>query len=161
MQPGDTLTRYKVLNVASKAFPDNGRIPGKYTCEGQNINPPLDVDDIPPEARSLACVIEDTDIPGKPFVHWLVWNIPISHHIHENEVPGDQGMNDFGFNCYGGPCPPSGTHHYLIKVYALDDLLDLREGSIRGAVEDAMRDHILAYGELRGTYKRPVHKGNK
>ena len=147
-------TDYKVLSLSSKAFHEGGIIPEKYTCEGKNINPPLDITGIPEKAVSLALIVEDPDAPGGTFTHWVVWNIPITHCISEDDVPGIQGANDFGKNNYGGPCPPSGTHRYFFKIYALNTLLNLPEGSRKEHVEDAVRDHILAYGELVGLYKK-------
>lgn len=158
MHQPEIQTDYKVLQIASTAFTANGNIPRMYTCEGEDINPPLDIQEIPSGAHSLAVIMEDPDAPGGTFLHWLVWNIPITHHINENEVPGEQGLNDFGRNSYGGPCPPSGTHRYIFKVYALDDLIDLPEGSLRKDVENEMRKHILAYGELTGVYRKTRHK---
>ncbi|HEX6890389.1 MAG TPA: YbhB/YbcL family Raf kinase inhibitor-like protein [Chryseolinea sp.] len=155
MQEPSFPTAFKVLHVTSAAFRDKGNIPREYTCDGKDINPPLEIKAIPPEAKSIALIFEDPDAPSGTWLHWLVWNIPIMQHIRANEVPGEQGMNDFGRNDYGGPCPPSGTHRYIFKVYALDDLIDLTEGSTRNQLEDAMRDHIVAYGELQGFYKRP------
>ena len=158
MQKFEIRTDYKALNVTSKAFSERGMIPAKYTCDGEDINPPLDLGLVPAEAKSLVLIIEDPDAPAGTWLHWLVWNIPVTHHLLEQEIPGEQGLNDFGRNAYGGPCPPSGTHRYFFKVYALDDLIDLPDGSTRREVEDAMRDHILAYGELVGLYKRPKGK---
>lgn len=154
MQHQEVITGFRALEVTSPAFRPGAMIPRKYTCEGEDINPPIDIGELPPSTRSLAVVADDPDAPSGTWLHWLVWNIAVTHHIHENEVPGDQGVNDFGRNDYGGPCPPSGTHRYFFRIYALDDLLDLPEGSTRAQVESAMRDHILAYGELMGVYKR-------
>jgi Raf kinase inhibitor-like YbhB/YbcL family protein len=154
MQQPPFPTEFKVLHLASAAFDDKGNIAREYTCEGKDVNPPIEIGTIPLQAKSLALIFEDPDAPSGTWLHWLVWNIPIIHHIHENEVPGEQGMNDFGRNDYGGPCPPSGTHRYIFKMYALDGLIDLDEGSTRSQVESAMRGHILAYGELAGAYKR-------
>jgi Raf kinase inhibitor-like YbhB/YbcL family protein len=154
MQQPSSPDGFKVLHLTSAAFSDKGNIPREYTCDGEDVNPPLEIGAIPLEAKSLALIFEDPDAPSGTWLHWLVWNIPIIQHIHENEIPGEQGMNDFNRNDYGGPCPPSGTHRYIFKVYALDDLIDLPEGSTRNQVEDAMRGHILAYGELTGVYKR-------
>ena len=106
---------FKVLHVTSAAFGDEGTIPREYTCDGTDVNPPLEIGAIPPEAKSLAIIFEDPDAPSGTWLHWLVWNIPIIQHIHEDEIPGEQGMNDFGRNDYGGPCPPSGTHKYISK----------------------------------------------
>jgi Raf kinase inhibitor-like YbhB/YbcL family protein len=154
MQLQVVQTEYKALRLTSAALDDEGNIRREYTCDGKDISPPLEIWSIPSEAKSLALIIEDPDAPAGIWLHWLVWNIPIMHHIHEDEIPGDQGLNDFGRNDYGGPCPPSGTHRYVFKVYALDDLIDLPEGSTRNQFEEAMRGHIVAYGEVTGIYKR-------
>jgi len=129
-------------------------IPTTYTCEGNDINPPLDIGGIPDKAHSLVLIVDDPDAPGKTWVHWLVWNIPITHHIKENSVPGEQGWNDFKRIAWGGPCPPSGTHRYFFKVYALDTLLELSSKTTKKELEQAMGEHILAFGELVGVYKR-------
>ncbi len=145
---------FKQLKVKSTAFQENEMIPGKYTCEGVNISPPLDIDHIPEEAKCLALVVDDPDAPNGDWVHWIVWNIPVTHHIKENNVHGIEGMNDFRQQKYGGPCPPSGTHRYFFKVYALDALLDLPAHSNKMQLEKAMSEHILAFGELIGLYKK-------
>ncbi|CAD5265156.1 MULTISPECIES: YbhB/YbcL family Raf kinase inhibitor-like protein [unclassified Imperialibacter] len=148
-------TDFKALLVTSSAFDSGGVIPARFTCDGENINPPLQIQEIPWEAKSLVLMVEDPDAPGKMWLQWLVWNIPITHQIEENSVPGVEGANDFNKStAYGGPCPPSGMHRYFFKVYALDILPDLVHGASKIQVEEAMQDHIIAYGELMGTYKR-------
>jgi Raf kinase inhibitor-like YbhB/YbcL family protein len=154
MQQFENQHEYKVLIITSTAFNESDYIPALYTCEGEDINPPLDIKEIPEEAKSLVLIMEGTVEPKGIQSHWLVWNIPITHHIKENEIPGEQGMNDFGRINYGGPCPPSGTHRYIFKVYALETLLDLHEGSMKKDLENAMSSHIVAYGELVGLYKK-------
>lgn len=154
MHPTDIITEYKALRITSTAFKANQSIPTKYTCEGVDINPPIDIDGIPEKAHSLALIVDDPDAPGKTWVHWVVWNIPITHHIKENSIPGEQGLNDFKRIAWGGPCPPSGTHRYFIKVYALDSLLQLTAKTTKKDLEHAMSEHILAYGELVGLYKK-------
>jgi Raf kinase inhibitor-like YbhB/YbcL family protein len=148
------ITETNTLSVTSPAFKPFGSIPVRYTCEGKNINPPLDISKLPDEARSLVLIVDDPDAPHNTWVHWIVWNIPVSVEIAENKIPGIQGMNDFKRISYGGPCPPSGTHRYFFKVYALDRLLSLREGSTIKEVESAMQGNILAWGELIGVFKR-------
>lgn len=143
-----------VITVRSSAFADKGAIPSKYTCDGRNVNPPLDFAGIPAHAKSLVLIIDDPDAPAGTWLHWLVWNIPVTQHLEENLVPGEQGVNDFGRLNYGGPCPPSGTHRYYFRVFALDRWLDLEPGSARQQVEEAMNDHLVGYGELVGLYKR-------
>lgn len=150
----DQSPEYKPLQISSPAFEANRLIPSKYTCEGKDINPPLEIAGIPEKAHSLALIVDDPDPPGKTWVHWVVWNIPITHHIKENSVPGEQGLNDFKRTAWGGPCPPSGTHRYFFKVYALDSLLKLPSKATKKEVEQAMGEHILAFGELVGLYKR-------
>lgn len=145
---------YIPLKVSSAAFQQEELIPLKYTCDGKNVNPPLDIENIPEEAKCLALIVDDPDAPAGTWVHWLVWNIPVTHHIRENEVHGTEGMNDFQQPHYGGPCPPSGTHRYFFKVYALNALLDLPPGARKHRLEKAMSEHIIAFGELIGMYKR-------
>jgi Raf kinase inhibitor-like YbhB/YbcL family protein len=145
---------YIQLKVSSTAFGDGEMIPSRYTCDGSNINPPLDIEHIPEEASCLVLIVDDPDAPGGTWVHWIVWNIPLTHHIRENEVHGQEGMNDFKQHRYGGPCPPSGTHRYFFKVYALDSLLDLPADTDKLQLEKTMSEHILAFGELTGLYKR-------
>lgn len=145
---------YKRLKVSSTAFADNGAIPAKYTCEGLNINPPLDIEQIPEEAKCLVLIVDDPDAPAKTWVHWIAWNIPVTHHIKENHVPGTEGLNDSDRQKYDGPCPPSGTHRYFFKVYALNDLLELPATADKAALEKAMSEHIIGFGEIIGLYKR-------
>ncbi len=140
------------LEVASPAFENNGFIPAKYTCQGEDINPPLVIKNIPEGTKSLVLFVDDPDAPMGTWVHWVVWNINITGEIKEDTIPGVQGMNDFGRLDYGGPCPPSGVHRYFFKVYALDCLLDLPEGSSKKDVESAMQGHVLASGQLVGRY---------
>jgi Raf kinase inhibitor-like YbhB/YbcL family protein len=146
---------YKQLKISSPAFGSEEMIPVDYTCDGKNINPPLDIQQIPDEAKSLVVIVEDHDAPIDIWVHWLVWNIPVTHHIRENETRGKQGINDFQLRQYAGPCPPlSGVHRYFFKVYALRTVLDLSFKTKKLKLEKAMSDYIVAYGELVGLYKR-------
>jgi Raf kinase inhibitor-like YbhB/YbcL family protein len=145
---------YKQLDISSTAFKIGEMIPARYTCDGANINPPLDIKDIPEEAKCLALIADDPDAPIGTWVHWVVWNIPVTHHIKEGKIHGTEGINDFQKHHYGGPCPPSGTHRYFFKVYALDALLDLPATAKKLQLEKAMSEHIIAFGELIGLYKR-------
>lgn len=145
---------YKQLDISSSAFSAQGMIPAKYTCDGENVNPPLDIEHIPEEAKCLALIVDDPDAPVNTWVHWLVWNIPVTHHIKENKVHGTEGLNDFQQQHYSGPCPPSGTHRYFFKVYALDALLDLPANTKKAELEKAMSLHIIGFGELIGLYTR-------
>ena len=140
------------LLVTSPVFYNNNMIPRKYTCDGDNVNPPLYVREVPKETKSLVLIIDDPDAPSGTWEHWNVWNIPPTKRIKENSVPGVEGMNDFGKHAYGGPCPPSGTHRYFFKVYALDNMLSLQVHSRKKDIEEAMKDHVLAKGELVGVY---------
>ncbi len=151
-------TIIKNLAVQSVAFANNGHIPSKYTCEGEDINPPIEINDIPGETKSLAIIVEDPDAPGGVFTHWLLWNISPVEDIAENTNQGVSGINDFGKTGYGGPCPPSGSHHYYFKIYALDKELNITAGENKNALLEAMNGHILATGELMGRYKKKNQK---
>ena len=142
------------LLVSSSAFVNNGSIPKKYTCDGKNVNPPLIIENIPDNTKSLAIVVDDPDAPINTWVHWLVWNVQPTEKIMEGCVPGNEGINDFRQHNYGGPCPPSGTHRYFFRVYALDVKLNLGAGANRHELEAAMKNHVLGYGHLVGLYSR-------
>ena len=144
----------KELTVKSPAFEKNKLIPSKYTCDGEEVSPPLIVEGIPEKTKSLALIMEDPDAPAGLFIHWLVWNIPPTNEIQENSVPGTEGLNTNKKNSYHGPCPPGGTHRYYFKVYALGTHLNLGTFSDKEVLENAMQNHILAYGELIGLYRR-------
>jgi len=144
----------KELTITSPAFEKNKLIPSKYTCDGDDVNPPLNIEGIPKETKSLVLIVDDPDASKGTWDHWIVWNIPLTNKIEENSVPGTEGLNDFRKHSYGGPCPPSGTHRYFFKVYALDTKLDLDPNSRKKDIEKAMKDHILAKGELIGLYSR-------
>jgi Raf kinase inhibitor-like YbhB/YbcL family protein len=149
----ETSLLVRTLDISSSAFKTGGLIPEKYTCDGQNIIPPLDIRSLPYDTRTLALVVDDPDAPVGTWVHWLVWNIPVSLHLKENKVHGIEGVNDFQQHHYAGPCPPSGTHRYYFKIYALDDELDLPANTGKLELEKAMKGHILGYGELIGIYR--------
>lgn len=151
---GDGNVNIQNIKVFSSAFTANGSIPGKYTCDGQNINPPLEFEGIPEEAKSLVLIVDDPDAPTKTFTHWIVWNIEPVAKIEEDSIPGIEGLNGFKKIGYGGPCPPSGTHRYFFRVYALDKKLDLKAGAGRKELENEMIGHIIAEGELMGKYSR-------
>lgn len=142
------------LKMTSLSFQQNGIIPARHTCDGININPSLYIDNIPEQAKSLAIVVDDPDAPGGSFCHWVVWNIPATHHIRENESRGMVGMNDFGYHRYSGPCPPAGTHRYHFKVYAVDCAFDIPASSDKANLEHAMAGHVLGFGVLIGRYSR-------
>lgn len=145
------------MKITSPAFADKQMIPPKYTCDGKNINPPLEIINIPPKTRSLVLIVNDPDAPSGDWVHWLVWNInPETKLIAEDESPQGaiQGTNDFNKQNYGGPCPPSGIHHYQFKIYALDTLLNLPSSSRKKDLGKAMENHILDKALLIGFYQR-------
>ncbi|MFO8065139.1 MAG: YbhB/YbcL family Raf kinase inhibitor-like protein [Spirochaetota bacterium] len=142
------------MHVTSTAFEHQGRIPAKYTCNGKNISPPLRVEDIPNGTQSMALIVDDPDAPGKTFQHWLMWDIEPTEELSEDSAPGTQGTNDFGKAQYGGPCPPSGTHRYFFRVYALRTTLGLPRGSSRSDLDKAMKGQILAEAELIGLYSQ-------
>jgi hypothetical protein len=145
------------MKISSSAFQDNTAIPSKYTCDGQDINPPLKFDTVPSAAKSLALIVDDPDAPRATWVHWVVWNIdPKIGEIKENSVPAGavQGLTDFKRNDYGGPCPPSGTHRYFFKLYALDTTLTLQSRSTKADLERAMQAHITEKAEIVGLYRR-------
>jgi Raf kinase inhibitor-like YbhB/YbcL family protein len=144
------------VKITSSAFQDGANIPSKFTCDGADTSPPLQIADIPSEAKSLALIVDDPDAPSGLFTHWLVWNIPRqTNAVGEGSTPkGVQGTNDFGKSGYGGPCPPSGTHRYYFKILALDRELDLPFGAKRGQVDAAIKGHVVAQGELMGRYSR-------
>ena len=144
------------MTITSSAFQQAGNIPSKFTCDGNNKNPPLQIAEIPSGAKSLALVVDDPDAPSGLFTHWVVWNIsPRTNAITEASAPkGVQGTNDFGKSGYGGPCPPSGMHRYSFKIFALDRELDLPSGSKRSQLDAAMKGHIVGQGELIGRYAK-------
>jgi len=151
----DVVEDIKTLTITSSAFIHYGYIPTKYTCDGNNVNPSLRIKNIPKHTKSLAIIVEDTDAPIRTWIHWLVWNVKLTHFVKENVDSnfGISGIIDFRKTQYVGPCPISGIHHYHFKVYALDDLLDLPIGVSKIELEKAMSRHIIAFGELVGLYK--------
>jgi Raf kinase inhibitor-like YbhB/YbcL family protein len=144
------------MKIISSAFQEGGNIPSKFTCDGSDTSPPLQITDVPPEAKSLVLIADDPDAPSGLFTHWLVWNIPRqTNSIAEGSAPkGVHGTNDFGKSGYRGPCPPPGTHRYSFKIFALDRELDLHSGARRSQVDAAMKGHVIAQGELMGHYSR-------
>ena len=143
------------MKISSTAFADNGVIPAKFTCNGADVNPELAISGIPASAKSLALIVDDPDAPSKVWVHWVVFNIsPGTAWFAENSVPAGavQGTTDFKTPKYGGPCPPSGTHRYVFKLYALDTTFNLGSAATKKDVESAMQGHILAQATLTGLY---------
>ena len=145
------------FKLTSPAFSHGMQIPSKYTCDGENINPHLVIHGVPEKAKSLALVMEDPDAPGGLWVHWVAWDIPPdTREIREHTVPfgTGEGLNSWGESGYGGPCPPSGTHRYFFRLYALDTKLHLPDDSAKEKLATAMEGHIVATAELMGTYFR-------
>jgi Raf kinase inhibitor-like YbhB/YbcL family protein len=160
-QSQEVSTVENTLSLSCAAFSDGGAIPDKYTCRGEDISPPLVWGEPPAGTRSLALVIDDLDTSGK-FTHWVVFNIPADTRGLPESVSGGsvvsgalEGKNDFGKIGYGGPCPPPGkAHRYRFTLYALDAALSLEAGVSKGQVLDAVEGHILAQGQVIGTYQR-------
>ncbi len=145
------------MKILSPAFDNNELMPSVYTCDGQDISPPLTISGTPERAKSLVLVVDDPDAAAGTWTHWTMWNIdPATAQIAENAVPAGavQGRTSFGAKGYGGPCPPSGTHHYFFKIYALDAKLKLPADSTSADLERAMNGHILDKAGLVGLYRR-------
>jgi Raf kinase inhibitor-like YbhB/YbcL family protein len=145
----------KQLKITSPAFEHNQQIPEKYGCKNKAPNPPITIEGTPPKATSLALIMDDPDAPSGTFDHWIVWNIPPSTtRIDENAALGKEGLNSSGKRGYVCPFPPSGTHRYFFKVFALNMMLDLSANSGKRDLEKAMKGHIVAQGELVGLFTR-------
>jgi len=153
IQTGKEIS-YALIEISSPAFAENEFIPSKYTCEGINVNPPIKLGHLPATTKSLVIVVDDPDAPVNTWVHWIVWDIPVSHFIKENTQVGIEGINDFQHCGYEGPCPFSGIHKYHFQVYALDVLLSLPYGSRIRSLEKSMSGHILGFGETVGLYEK-------
>ncbi|PYL81560.1 MAG: YbhB/YbcL family Raf kinase inhibitor-like protein [Verrucomicrobia bacterium] len=129
------------ISITSPAFQGGGDIPAKFTCNGTNVSPGLQISGVPNEAKSLVLIVDDPDAPRGLFTHWIVWNIdPKTTQVAENSAPAGavQGTSDFGKRNYGGPCPPSGTHRYFFKIFALDTKLDLKPSARRAELDAAI-----------------------
>jgi Raf kinase inhibitor-like YbhB/YbcL family protein len=150
------------MRVESPAFAEGGRIPDRYTCDGRDVSPPLSWSGVPEATKSLALICDDPDAPGKTWVHWVLFNLPPRTKELPEGVParesvsggGEQGINDFRKIGYGGPCPPSGTHRYVFRLYALDTEVGLAAGATRADLDRAMKGRVLAEGALTGKYSR-------
>src|SRR6266567_3877648 len=145
------------MKITSSAFQEGVDIPSKFSRDGQDINPALRIEGTPSNAKSLLLIMDDPDAPVGLFTHWLVWNIDAkTTEIAENSVPKGalQGTNDFPGRGYDGPQPPSGTHRYYFKIFALDRMLDLKSGARRREVDAAIRGHVIGQGELMGRYSK-------
>ena len=156
------MPRTDGLVLTSEAFADSGMIPIAFTCDSIDISPPLRWSGVPDSAVSLALIMDDPDAPRQTWVHWVIYNIPPDTGGFDAHVPADsvlsngakQGMSDFRQLGYGGPCPPSGTHRYVFKLYALDTMLGLGAWATKQELLDAMEGHVIASGQLVGLYAR-------
>lgn len=145
------------MRLSSPAFSDGGKIPMRYTADGRNTSPPLQISGVPATAKSLVLIVDDPDAPTGTWTHWLIWNLkPDLKEITEGEVPPGavQGTNDFRKSRYGGPSPPSGVHRYFFKLYALDGPLTLPTTANRKALDSALGAHVLAEAKWMGHYGR-------
>ena len=146
------------MKLQSSAFADGADIPSRYTCHGLDVSPPLTWEDLPSGTRSLALIVEDPDAPGKIWTHWVIFDVPpeparLNEHVPTSRTLSNgarQGLNDFGHIGYGGPCPPSGTHRYFFKLYALNTAIALSPGVTKEQLLKAMTGHVLGEGELMG-----------
>jgi Raf kinase inhibitor-like YbhB/YbcL family protein len=156
------------LSLASESFQAGGAIPPEYTCKGANISPELHWTGVPEKTKTFALICDDPDAPGRIWVHWVIFNIPVEKEVFKStfklleafpkkEISDKgirQGTNDFGKIGYDGPCPPSGVHRYYFKLYALDQSLELKAGAGKLQLLEAMKGHILAETQLMGTFSK-------
>lgn len=150
------------MELTSSAFNEGAMIPGKYTCDGADVSPPLKCGELPDGTKSLALICDDPDAPVGTWVHWVYYDIPagtkgLPENVATDEHPaegGTQGINDFRKIGYGGPCPPGGTHRYYFKLYALDTPLNLSPGATKKQLLKAIENHIISQAQLMGKYKR-------
>lgn len=150
------------MTITSTAFQNKEYIPEIYTCEGENINPPLTFSEVPTEAKNLILIVDDPDAPGGTFAHWLLYDMsPATMQILQNAVPetGKQGTNDFGKIGYSGPCPPSGVHSYFFTLYALTESHAMPNGATRSDINKVLEGSILEMAELIGLYGK-THKNS-
>ena len=157
-----TNHKERVMKLTSTAFTNGGAIPALFTCKGKDISPPLSWDNPPSGTKSFALIADDPDAPVGTWIHWILFNIPADSSKLSENIPkratltngAIHGKNSWGRSDYGGPCPPSGTHRYFFRIYALDIRLTLPAGSTRDALEKAMKGHILAEATLMGRFSR-------
>jgi Raf kinase inhibitor-like YbhB/YbcL family protein len=161
--PANTPPATKVeMKLTSTAFKEGEAIPRPYTCDGVNVSPPLEWSGVPKSAKTLAIIADDPDAPAGTWVHWVLYNLPAENIGLVENLPasenvragGFQGKNDFGNIGYGGPCPPSGTHRYFFKIYAVDSELPLKGSATKAELEKALEGHIVAQAQLMGMYGR-------
>lgn len=150
------------MKLTTSAFSEGSAIPKQYSCDGEDISPPLAWQDVPAGAESFVLIADDPDAPGGTWVHWVIYDIPerareLQENYPKQEVDSDgsrQGINDFKKIGYGGPCPPGGTHRYFFKLYALDTTLDAEAGLSKAEILERMENHVLDEAQLMGTYSR-------
>ncbi|HSX29405.1 MAG TPA: YbhB/YbcL family Raf kinase inhibitor-like protein [Candidatus Saccharimonadales bacterium] len=149
------------MQITSSAIQASGQVLPDYTCDGENVSPPLTFSEIPEGTKSLVLILEDPDAPNGLFTHWLLYDMsPATLQLMQDQPPltGKSGTNDFGKQGYGGPCPPTGSHRYYFRLYALDAVLDLPAGAGRSTLASAMAGHEIATAELMGAYARTATK---
>jgi Raf kinase inhibitor-like YbhB/YbcL family protein len=157
-----TETEIATIKVTSPAFAEDEKIPSQYACDGDNISPPLNWEKVPDGTKSIALIVDDPDAPGGTFVHWVLYDLPAHLEGLPEDLPrdksfpigGEQGINSSDELGYLGPCPPSGTHRYFFKVYALDEKTNLPAGETKAKLLEAMEGHILGQGQIMGKYRR-------
>jgi Raf kinase inhibitor-like YbhB/YbcL family protein len=153
----ETNETKNIMKITSPVFAEGGTIPQRYTCIGENINPPLLIENVPENAKSLVLIVDDPDAIGGTFTHWILLNINLdAKEIKENSVPGGSasGINDFTNEKYQGPCPPSGVHRYFFTVYALDDILAITEAPDRKQTDKMIKNHIIGRGQLMAKFSK-------
>lgn len=161
---GSARTEGGRMTISSKAFAHNGEIPIPYTCEGRDVSPPIEWTGLPAEAKSLVLIVDDPDAPdpaapSMTWVHWVLYNIPVTasglpEAVRDLPIGTREGLNDWNRTGWGGPCPPIGRHRYFFKLYALDTVLPDLGTATKSRVEDAMKGHVLAQAVLIGTYQK-------
>ena len=142
------------MKLSSPEFEQKKFIPEKFTCQGKGVNPGLIIEGIPEKAKSLALIVDDPDAPGGDFVHWVLYDIPVTNRIDENTIPGKQGLNSLGRTGYVSPCPPTGVHRYFFKIYALDKVLNYGAALSKSELEKEISAHSLDKAELIGLYQK-------
>ncbi|MGA2774875.1 MAG: YbhB/YbcL family Raf kinase inhibitor-like protein [Candidatus Omnitrophota bacterium] len=140
------------MKLTSPSFGNNEYIPQRFSCRGDDLSPELSIKDIPANTKTLALLVVDPDAPAGLWTHWIVYNIPSLSRITEASVPGDQGVNSAGDNAYHGPCPPSGTHRYIFKIFALDTELKFKSPPDNRAFTEAIAGHVIEEAQLTGLF---------
>jgi Raf kinase inhibitor-like YbhB/YbcL family protein len=144
------------MKISSPSFEHNGMIPVMYTCDGDDVNPPLTIKDIPADTKSMILIVENPDSLLGNQIRWVVFDIPVTHSIEENSIPGIQGYNSFEHHDYEGPCPLNGVDRYIFKVYAVDSMIGASDDIHAGELLHAAEGHILDKAEMAGRYGKFV-----